>query len=69
MRGNDDRLDGAEAIAAYLGGSWKPRKVYQAREEGWTIPIRRREGAGVYAFKSELDAWFHAPETLPAKSA
>lgn len=63
----DDRLDGAEAIAAHLG--WKPRKVYQAREEGWTIPIRKREGVGVYAFKSELDAWFHAPETLPAKSA
>lgn len=60
-----DRLDGAGAIAAYLG--WKERKVYQAREEGWSVPIRKRDGAGLYAFRSELDAWFRAPETLPAK--
>lgn len=61
----NDRLDGAEAIAAYLGR--KPRWVYQAREEGWSVPIRKRDGLGIYAFKSELDAWLHAPETLPMK--
>lgn len=61
----EDRLDGAEAIAAYLG--WKLRKVYQAREEGWSIPIRKLDGCGLYAFKSELDACFRAPETLPNK--
>ena len=60
-----DRLDGAEAIAAYL--SRKPRWVYQAREDGWSVPIRKRDGLGIYAFKSELDAWMRAPETLPVK--
>lgn len=63
---SSDRLDGAKAIAAYLG--WSERKVYQAREEGWSIPIRKRDGAGLYAFRSELYAWFTAPETLPSKS-
>lgn len=61
-----DRLDGAKAIAAYVG--WSERKVYQAREEEWSIPIRKREGMGLYAFRSELDAWFRAPETLPGSS-
>lgn len=65
MASSQDRLDGAEAIAAYL--QRKPRWVYQAREEGWDVPIRKREGFGLYAFKDELDAWLHAPETLPAK--
>jgi len=64
----NDRLDGADAIATYLGK--KVRWVYQAREEGWDVPIRKRLGLGVYAFRSELDAWMHAPETLPqAKEA
>ena len=63
----DDRLDGAAAIATYLGR--KPRWVYQAREYGWGVPIRKREGVGVYAFKSELDAWLRAPETLPEKKS
>ncbi len=63
-----DLLEGAEAIAAFLG--WKPRKVYQAREDGWTIPIRKREGLGLYAFKSELRAWLRDPATLaPPKAA
>lgn len=61
----DDRLDGAAAIAAYLGR--KPLWVYQAREYGWGVPIRKREGLGVYAFKSEPDAWLRAPETLQEK--
>jgi len=60
-----ERLDGAAAIAAYLG--WPERKVYQARERGWSAPIRKQDGMGIYAFKSELDEWQRAPETLPAK--
>ena len=40
------RLDGAEAIAAYLG---KPaRWVYQARERRWRVPIRKADGLGLY---------------------
>jgi hypothetical protein len=62
----DDRLDGAAAVAAYLG--WTERKVYKAREAGWSTPIRKQDGIGIYAFKSELDAWLKAPETLPQKS-
>lgn len=62
-----DRLDGAAAIAAYLG---KPERwVYQAREAGWSAPIRKRDGLGIYAFRSELDAWLSDPETLPAKKS
>lgn len=61
-----DRLEGADAIAGYLKGSWTPRKVYQAREAGWSIPIRKRDGIGIYAFKSELDAWERGDETLAA---
>jgi len=60
-----DRLDGVPAIAAYIG--WPERKVYQARERGWSTPIRKRDGEGIYAFKSELWDWFHADETLPVK--
>ena len=62
-----DRLEGADAIAAYL--EVKPRWVYQAREAGWDVPIRKRPGLGLYAFKSELDAWMRAPETMPAKKS
>jgi hypothetical protein len=62
----EDMLDGAGAIAAYLG--WPPRRVYKAREEGWCAPIRKRQGIGLYAFKSELDAWLKAPETLSDKT-
>ena len=59
------RLDGVAAIAHYLG---KPERwVYQARERGWSCPIRKREGLGYYAFTDELDAWQRAPETLPQK--
>lgn len=64
----EDMLEGARAIADHLG--WKgeagEQKVYTARHKGWTIPIRKREGLGLYAFKSELDAWLKADETLPA---
>ena len=56
------RLDGAEAIAAYLG---KPtRWVYQARERRWRVPIRKTHGLGLYAFVDELDAWQRDPATL-----
>lgn len=58
----EDKIEGADAIAAYL--RWKPRRVYQAREQGWCAPIRRRRGMGLYAFKSELDAWLKAEDTL-----
>lgn len=62
-----DRLDGADAIAAYLGktSAW----VYQARRAGWSVPIRKRDGLGVYAFRSELDSWMRDPDTLPLKKS
>lgn len=56
------RLDGAEAIAAYLGKS--ARWVYQARERRWQVPIRKADGLGLYAFVDELDAWQRDPATL-----
>ena len=57
------RLEGAAAIAKYLG---RPERwVYHAREKGWSCPIRKRDGIGLYAFADELDAWWEAPETLP----
>ncbi len=62
-----DRLDGADAIARHLGK--RPRWVYQAREQGWPVPIRKRPGMGIYAFKSELDAWLRSDETLPGQTA
>ncbi len=58
-----DRLEGAEAIASYLG--WKVRRVTYMREHATDCPIRKRPGLGLYAFRSELDAWLRAPETLP----
>jgi hypothetical protein len=58
----EDRLDGAGAIATYLG--WNKKKVYNAWELRWSVPIRKRDGLGLYAFKTELDAWMKAPETL-----
>ena len=62
-----DYLDGASAIAAFLGPAWTGRRVYHAREIG-ALPIRRRAGLGLYAFKSELTAALRAPSTLPTKS-
>jgi hypothetical protein len=57
-----DLLEGVQAIADFLG--WKPRRVYRAREEGWSTPIRKRDGLGIYAFKSELREWLKADEAL-----
>jgi hypothetical protein len=61
-----DLIEGAAAIAAYLGGKWDARRVRQARDRGWSTPIRRRE-MGLYALKSELDAWLKADDTLPER--
>ena len=61
------RIDGAGAIAAHIGKT--ERWVYQARERGWSVPIRKRDGMGIYAFAEELDAWLLAPETLPQAPA
>lgn len=61
------RIDGAAAIAAYIG---KPERwVYQARERGWSVPIRKADGLGIYAFADELDAWQRDPATLPGAVA
>ena len=61
------RLDGVKAIGDYIGKS--ERWVYQARERGWSVPIRKRDGLGYYAFPDELDAWLNDPETLPHRPA
>lgn len=64
----DDYLEGTAAIAAFLGPSWSQRKVYYARETR-ALPIRRRAGIGLYAFRSELLAALKAPETLKPLTA
>ena len=61
---SDDLLDSAEAIAKELGwlnGKGKPhvRRVYHLRERGCPV-IRKKTGLGVYAFKSELQAWLRS---------
>lgn len=62
MADSATRLEGAAAIARYLG---KPERwVYQARERGWRVPIRKADGLGYYAFSDELDAWQRDPSTL-----
>lgn len=67
MSDASQRLEGAAAIAAYIG---KPERwVYQARERGWSVPIRKRDGLGIYAFADELDAWQRDPTTLPGAGA
>lgn len=58
-----DYLEGAGAIARFLGPPWTERKVFYAREVK-ALPIRRRPGIGLYAFKSELLAALKDPETL-----
>ncbi len=59
----DDYLEGADDIAAFLGPRWNSQKVYHARRL-MTLPIRRKAGIGLYAFKSELLDALKAPETL-----
>jgi hypothetical protein len=59
----NDYLVGAAAIATFLGPAWTERKVYHAREVH-ALPIRRKAGIGLYAFRSELLEALKAPETL-----
>ena len=61
----DEYLEGVDAIAKYLG--WNARKVRYAREIG-ALPIRVKNGVGLYAFKSEILAALKTPDTLVAKS-
>lgn len=63
----DDLIVGAEAIAEYLG--WDTRRIYRAREGRSSMPIRRRRGLGVYAFKSELEGWLRDPTSLRPEAA
>lgn len=62
-----DFLGGANAIAEFLGPGWTTRKVYHARESG-ALPIRRRQGLGIYAFRSELAVALKDPDTLTHKA-
>ena len=62
----DDMLEGAEAIAKFLGKRWSERKVRYARDIG-TLPIRKKKGMGLYAFKSELTAALWASDSLPTR--
>jgi hypothetical protein len=58
-----DYLDGASEIAKFLGPAWTERKVYHARETN-ALPIRRKRGLGLYAFRSELVTALKDPVTL-----
>ena len=64
----EDYLEGAPAIAAFLGQDWTERRIYRARDTG-ALPIRRRAGIGIYAFRSELVAALTDPKTLPGLTA
>jgi hypothetical protein len=48
---SENLLQGAAAIAGYLGGKWTPARVYTAHQRK-QLPIRKRPGFGLYAFKS-----------------
>jgi hypothetical protein len=61
----DEYLEGVDAIAKYLG--WNTRKVRYARETG-ALPIRAKNGVGLYAFKSEILAALKTPDTLASRS-
>ena len=62
----DDYLGGITEIAQFLG--WNPRRVRYARETG-ALPIRVKNGVGLYAFKSEILAALKTPDTLAPKSS
>lgn len=57
---SENLLQGAAAIADYLGGKWSPARVYLAHSRK-QLPIRKRAGFGIYAFKSELDEFLREP--------
>ena len=61
-----DYLEGVEAIAQFLG--WNVRKVRYAREIA-ALPIRVKNGVGIYAFKSEILAALKTPDTLISKAS
>jgi hypothetical protein len=64
----NDYIEGAEQIADFLGKeNWSERKVRHARDVG-TLPIRKKKGIGLYAFKSELLAALRGADSLPASS-
>ena len=60
-----DYLEGVETIASFLG--WSARKVRYARETG-ALPIRVKNGVGLYAFKSEILAALKTADTLAPRS-
>src|SRR5580658_10588785 len=58
----DDRLDGWEAIANYMG--WTPRTVIRWEKQRG-LPIHRLAGGKrqpVYAFRREIDEWFQTTD-------
>lgn len=72
-----DLLEGAAAIAEFFGWTGATeearkageRKVRHLRERASGCPIRKREGLGIYALRSELQAWLTADETLASDRA
>jgi len=62
-------LEGAAEISAFLTRElgtehWTERRVRHARVIG-ALPIRQRDGIGLYAFGSELLDALRDPDTLP----
>ena len=53
----DDLLQGAKAIAEYMGQGWTERKVFNAFEQR-SLPIHKVPGLGITARKSTLMAFF-----------
>jgi hypothetical protein len=60
---SDDLLEGSEAIAKFLGDKWSASRVRKAKYRQH-LPIHKRPGIGLYAFKSELTAFLRAAESL-----
>lgn len=67
---SEDKIEGVRAIADFLGwpGKAGERRVYHVRERGLG-PIRKREGIGYYAFRSELTEWLKSKDTLGSDRA
>jgi len=60
---SEDILEGADEIAKFLGKRWNASRVRTAKHRGW-LPIHKRRGIGLYAFKSELSSFLRATESL-----